>query len=716
MTISTTIAKSRYAGDGGTTSFPTGFKFLDPDHVRVLLRHADGSEVLWTEGSEYALAGAGQPGGGTVTAITSPIDHTPPVGTTLVVMLAVPARQDTALPLGGAFPSTAVEAIADLAALRDQQLAEALSRAPKFKATTALADVEFPEPEAGKPVGWNADGDALLNLAGIGRWQGDWQTATDYVALDVVRDPVTKNVYVCELAHASGDFGDDLAAGVWSLAINVEDAEAAATAAAAAHAAAEAAQSAAQAAEADAAASASAAEASETNASDSATAAAGSAAAALSAATAAQTAKTNAEAAETAAEAAQAAAETAETNAEAASATATTQAGTATTQAAAAAASAAAAEALYEDLEAIDTAVTAAQAAQAGAETAETNAETARAAAESAEGNAETAATAAATSAGTAASEAAAAADSASAAASAAAAATMAQNNAEAGQAAAEAALSAAETAETNAETAATAAAASAAEVEDTKLIWQGDWSVATAYAVNDAVAHDGASWICIETHTNHEPPNAAYWNVLAAKGEQGFQGIQGEQGIQGDPGDDGVGIVPQGAYGAGTSYDLDDGVTYEGSFWRSLQNANQGNTPTSSPSHWEETVEKGDTGPAADTVIMLAVSDEATAITAGAGKLTFRMPMAFTLSAVRASLATASSSGAVTVDINENGATILSTKLTIDQGEKTSTTAAPAAVISDASLADDAEITVDIDGAGTDAAGLKVTLIGVPA
>src|SRR3546814_10471770 len=89
-----------------------------------------------------------------------------------------------------------------------------------------------------------------------------------------------------------------------------------------------------------------------------------------------------------------------------------------------------------------------------------------------------------------------------------------------------------------------------------------------------------------------------------------------------------------------------------------------------------------------------------------GTGKVGFRLPHAVTLTAVRASLTTASSSGAVTVDINEAGSTILSTKLTIDQGEKTSTTAATPAVISDASLGDDAEITIDVDGAGTDAAG----------
>lgn len=111
---------------------------------------------------------------------------------------------------------------------------------------------------------------------------------------------------------------------------------------------------------------------------------------------------------------------------------------------------------------------------------------------------------------------------------------------------------------------------------------------------------------------------------------------------------------------------------------------------------------------------IIIAVTDETTALTTGAGKVTFRMPYAFTLTAVRASLTTAQSSGSIlTVDINEGGVSILSTKLTIDNSEKTSTTAAAPAVISDANLADDAEITIDIDQVGTGAAGLKVVLIG---
>lgn len=119
-----------------------------------------------------------------------------------------------------------------------------------------------------------------------------------------------------------------------------------------------------------------------------------------------------------------------------------------------------------------------------------------------------------------------------------------------------------------------------------------------------------------------------------------------------------------------------------------------------------------------APIVIQVACSDETTALTTGTAKVTFRMPQAMALTAVRASLSTAQASGSIfTVDVNEAGTTILSTKLTIDNAEKTSTTAATAAVISDSALADDAEITIDIDQVGDGTAkGLKVALIGVPA
>jgi len=109
---------------------------------------------------------------------------------------------------------------------------------------------------------------------------------------------------------------------------------------------------------------------------------------------------------------------------------------------------------------------------------------------------------------------------------------------------------------------------------------------------------------------------------------------------------------------------------------------------------------------------LVVAASDETTSLAVGSGKTYFRMPYAATLLAVRASV-NAVASGVTIIDINENGTSVLGSKLSIDANEKTSTTAASGATISDSALADDAEISIDIDQVGTApvAKGLKVYL-----
>lgn len=111
----------------------------------------------------------------------------------------------------------------------------------------------------------------------------------------------------------------------------------------------------------------------------------------------------------------------------------------------------------------------------------------------------------------------------------------------------------------------------------------------------------------------------------------------------------------------------------------------------------------------------VVAISDETTALTTGTAKVTFRAPYAATVTGVRLSTTTANTGATLlTVDINETAVSILSTKLTTDASEKTSTTAATAAVISDSAIASDAEITIDIDAVGNTiaGAGAKVYII----
>ncbi|MBV9214824.1 MAG: hypothetical protein JO053_01500 [Acidobacteria bacterium] len=115
------------------------------------------------------------------------------------------------------------------------------------------------------------------------------------------------------------------------------------------------------------------------------------------------------------------------------------------------------------------------------------------------------------------------------------------------------------------------------------------------------------------------------------------------------------------------------------------------------------------------EVYLCIAASDESTAITTGTAKVTFRMPYAMALTAVRANVNTAPTGSTIIINIKESGTTIFSTKLSIDASAKTSTTASSQAVLSDTALADDAEMTIDFDQVGASVAGkgVKVWLIG---
>lgn len=109
---------------------------------------------------------------------------------------------------------------------------------------------------------------------------------------------------------------------------------------------------------------------------------------------------------------------------------------------------------------------------------------------------------------------------------------------------------------------------------------------------------------------------------------------------------------------------------------------------------------------------LVVAISDETTAITTGTAKVTMRAPRALTIVSAKASLATASSSGLPTFDVNKNGASIFSTVITIDATETTSVTAVTPPVLGTTALAADDILTFDIDVAGTGAKGAKITLV----
>ena len=66
-------------------------------------------------------------------------------------------------------------------------------------------------------------------------------------------------------------------------------------------------------------------------------------------------------------------------------------------------------------------------------------------------------------------------------------------------------------------------------------ILWRGDWQPGAAYAVGEAVAYEGSSYLCIQPHDampGNAPPAETTWHLLAAKGETGTPGLQGPAGI----------------------------------------------------------------------------------------------------------------------------------------------------------------------------------------
>ena len=83
MTISTTITKNSYVGDGSTSAFTYAFKITDEDFIQVIIKiTATGAETVKTKTTHYTVSGVGNAAGGTITFTSGNI---PATGETVVL-------------------------------------------------------------------------------------------------------------------------------------------------------------------------------------------------------------------------------------------------------------------------------------------------------------------------------------------------------------------------------------------------------------------------------------------------------------------------------------------------------------------------------------------------------------------------------------------------------------------------------------------------------
>lgn len=110
----------------------------------------------------------------------------------------------------------------------------------------------------------------------------------------------------------------------------------------------------------------------------------------------------------------------------------------------------------------------------------------------------------------------------------------------------------------------------------------------------------------------------------------------------------------------------------------------------------------------------IIALSHEDGVISNQAGVITVPIPRNIKVAEISAYLNDASTSGNVVLDLNLDGVSVLSTKLTINQGEHSSEAVGTTPYVLTEDEWDKGQVlSVDFDTAGSNAAGIKLTIIG---
>jgi hypothetical protein len=319
MTISTTIIKVSYSGDGTQTVFPYTFKINAEADIQVILRASNGTETVKTLITDYTVSGVGSSSGGNVTMVTAPS-----ATETIVIRRETTQTQTVDLVENDPFTAETVEGAFDKSVAISQELQEEVDRSIKLSRTNTMTSTEFTvdaATRANKILAFDASGEISVTQE-LGTFKGSDTTTTtaDYLQRDIIKSTTAgqlNNVYICVADSVIGDTLTDT--DHFALLVDAVSAAASATAAASSATDAQTAQTAAELAETN-------AETAETNAETAETNAAASEANAATSETNAATSESNAATSESNAS-------TSESNASTSASTATTQAGIATTQA-----------------------------------------------------------------------------------------------------------------------------------------------------------------------------------------------------------------------------------------------------------------------------------------------------------------------------------------------------------------------------------------------
>ena len=210
MTISTTIIKNSYSGNGSTTAFTYNFKITAETEIQVIVKtNATGAESvrsIGTGSTNYSVSGVGN-NSGTVTFVTAPTSSE-------TVVLRRSTAQTQAMDLIDNDPMSAdtIETAHDKAIAISQELQEQIDRSIKISRANTMTSTEFvtsATDRANKVLAFDSSGELAVTQE-IGTYKGTDATTTTaaYVQRDIIKSTTAaqlNNVYICVADAVVGD-------------------------------------------------------------------------------------------------------------------------------------------------------------------------------------------------------------------------------------------------------------------------------------------------------------------------------------------------------------------------------------------------------------------------------------------------------------------------------------------------------------------------------
>lgn len=158
MTISTTLSRITYAGDGTTVSFAIPFVFFGADEIDVIERHGEsGAETGRILTTDYTVAG----GGGTTGTVTALVP--PPLGRSWTILRRTHRTQMVDYTPNDPFPAETHERALDRLTALMQELDDKLGRSATLSPTSSITGLVLPDPAADRLIGWKGDLSGLEN-------------------------------------------------------------------------------------------------------------------------------------------------------------------------------------------------------------------------------------------------------------------------------------------------------------------------------------------------------------------------------------------------------------------------------------------------------------------------------------------------------------------------------------------------------------------------